>query len=134
MVKFLLLRALIHLRFLLSRQGKMPAFNPGNLSILKFIDLLSHYDPAFPIILAGLLGTRMCLNLPSSSSGTGKPMLQQVIDTCKKLTNDRLAVVYGHEATGQKASDSRRGYCLGIASRAAWYWTCRCTGDSFSAR
>ena len=51
----------------------------------------------FPIILAAGQGTRMRSNLPKVLHPVaGKPMLQHVIDTCKKLTNDRLAVVYGH--------------------------------------
>ena len=51
----------------------------------------------FPIILAAGQGTRMRSDLPKVLHPVaGKPMLQHVIDTCQNLTNDRLAVVYGH--------------------------------------
>lgn len=51
----------------------------------------------FPIILAAGQGTRMRSDLPKVLHPVaGKPMLQHVLDTCKKITNDRLAVVYGH--------------------------------------
>ena len=51
----------------------------------------------FPIILAAGQGTRMRSNLPKVLHPVaGKPMLQHVIETCQPLTNDRLAVVYGH--------------------------------------
>lgn len=51
----------------------------------------------FPIILAAGQGTRMRSNLPKVLHPVaGQPMLQHVLDTCQKLTNDRLAVVYGH--------------------------------------
>lgn len=51
----------------------------------------------FPIILAAGQGTRMRSNLPKVLHPVaGKPMLQHVVDTCQKLANDRLAVVYGH--------------------------------------
>ena len=51
----------------------------------------------FPIILAAGQGTRMRSDLPKVLHPVaGKPMLQHVIETCQSLTNDRLAVVYGH--------------------------------------
>lgn len=51
----------------------------------------------FPIILAAGQGTRMRSDLPKVLHPVaGKPMLQHVIASCQKLTNDRLAVVYGH--------------------------------------
>lgn len=51
----------------------------------------------FPIILAAGQGTRMRSDLPKVLHPVaGKPMLQHVLDTCKKIANDRLAVVYGH--------------------------------------
>lgn len=51
----------------------------------------------FPIILAAGQGTRMRSALPKVLHPVaGKAMLQHVIETCQHLTNDRLAVVYGH--------------------------------------
>lgn len=51
----------------------------------------------FPIILAAGQGTRMRSYLPKVLHPVaGKSMLQHVLDTCQSLTNDRLAVVYGH--------------------------------------
>jgi bifunctional UDP-N-acetylglucosamine pyrophosphorylase/glucosamine-1-phosphate N-acetyltransferase len=51
----------------------------------------------FPIILAAGKGTRMRSNLPKVlHSVGGKPMLQHVIDACKTLGADRLAIIYGH--------------------------------------
>lgn len=54
-------------------------------------------NQVFPIILAAGQGTRMHSDLPKVLHlVAGQPMLQHVLATCKKLTNDRLAVVYGH--------------------------------------
>lgn len=51
----------------------------------------------FPIILAAGKGTRMRSNLPKVlHSVGGKPMLQHVVDACKALGADRLAIIYGH--------------------------------------
>lgn len=64
----------------------------------------------FPIILAAGQGTRMRSDLPKVLHPVaGKPMLQHVIDTCKKLTNDRLAVVYGHGGERVKQSIQEDG-------------------------
>ena len=51
----------------------------------------------FPIILAAGQGTRMNSALPKVLHPIGgKPMLQHVIDRCKQLKADKLAVIYGH--------------------------------------
>ena len=64
----------------------------------------------FPIILAAGQGTRMRSDLPKVLHPVaGKPMLQHVIDTCQSLTNDRLAVVYGHGGEQVKQAVSNDG-------------------------
>ncbi len=59
----------------------------------------------FPIILAAGQGTRMCSHLPKVLHPVGgKPMLQHVIDACKDLEVDSIAVVYGHGGEQVKAT------------------------------
>lgn len=51
----------------------------------------------FPIILAAGQGTRMNSSLPKVLHTVGgKPMLQHVIECCKQLGAEKLAIVYGH--------------------------------------
>ena len=51
----------------------------------------------YPIILAAGQGTRMNSKLPKVLHPIGgKAMLEHVIDSCRKLTSDNIAVVYGH--------------------------------------
>lgn len=51
----------------------------------------------FPIILAAGQGTRMNSAIPKVLHPIGgKPMLQHVIDSCKQLGAEKIAVIYGH--------------------------------------
>ena len=51
----------------------------------------------FPIILAAGQGTRMNSAMPKVLHPIGgKPMLQHVIDSCKQLGAEKIAVIYGH--------------------------------------
>jgi len=51
----------------------------------------------FPIILAAGQGTRMNSAMPKVLHPiAGKPMLQHVIDSCKQLEAEKIAVIYGH--------------------------------------
>lgn len=59
----------------------------------------------YPIILAAGQGTRMRSNLPKVLHPVGgKAMLQHVIDACRELHGDRMAVIYGHGGDQVKAA------------------------------
>lgn len=59
----------------------------------------------YPIILAAGQGTRMRSNLPKVLHPVGgKAMLQHVIDACRELQGERMAVIYGHGGDQVKAT------------------------------